>query len=163
MTTEEILSGLNEDQKQVVLDYNGPRFVVAGPGAGKTFTIVTMAQYMIHQGIPGKSIMMFTFTNKAAKEIKERVVSKIGRDGQDITIGTYHSTCSMILRRYADEIGFSKKFTIFDEQDTIGVIKKFTKGTDFDHHKMRGYIGDCKNKMISPTRALQNAQTNNSF
>lgn len=159
MTTTEILFELNEDQKKPVLDYHGACFIVAGPGSGKTKTVVSRTQYMIHEGVNPSSILLFTFTNKAAKEIKERVIKKIGKKGEKITVGTYHSVCARILRQYAESIGFTKKFTIFDTDDCLGVLKKLTKGLPFDHHQALTYVSNCKNKMIAPSRALQNAKS----
>jgi DNA helicase-2/ATP-dependent DNA helicase PcrA len=159
MTKAEILAGLNEDQKKPVLDYNGPCFIVAGPGSGKTHVVVSRTQYMINDGINPSTMILFTFTNKAANEIKNRVISKIGKKGEQITVGTYHSICSKILRQYANLLGFNKKFTIFDSEDSISTLKTITKGMAFDHQTVQKFISDCKNKMISPSRAMQNAKS----
>lgn len=112
---------------------------------------------MISDGINPSTMMLFTFTNKAASEIKNRVISKIGEKGEQITVGTYHSICSRILRQYADLLGFNKKFTIFDSDDSINTLKTITKGMAFDHQAAQKFISDCKNKMTSPSRAMQNA------
>jgi DNA helicase-2/ATP-dependent DNA helicase PcrA len=159
MNIKEILESLNDDQKKPVLDYQGPCFIVAGPGSGKTHTIISRTQYMICDGIDPSTILLFTFTNKAAKEIKNRVIKKIGKQGEKITVGTYHSVCARILREYAELIGFTKDFTIYDADDCLSAVKKLAKGINIDSHKVCEYISNCKNKMISPSRAIQNAES----
>lgn len=158
-TTEEILNGLNDDQKAAVLDFEGSCRILAGPGAGKTATVVRRTQYMIHKGIDASSIMLFTFTNKAAREIKERIAKAIGDDARKLTVGTYHSVCVRILKQYADYIGFSKNFTIFDTEDSNRILQSLTKGLNFDNRKAAEYISSCKDKMILPSIAMQNAQS----
>lgn len=114
---------------------------------------------MINDGVDPSTIVLFTFTNKAANEIKNRVISKIGEKGERITVGTYHSVCSRILRQYAEMLGFNKKFTIFDSDDSLSTLKTITKGMVFDHHAVQKYISDCKNKMVSPSHAMQIAES----
>lgn len=86
-----ILNKLNDAQKLAVKNYIGASAILAGPGSGKTFTLVSRAAYMIEEGIDPRSMLLFTFTRKAAKEIKERIASYIGEKSSGITIGTYHS------------------------------------------------------------------------
>ena len=157
MDNATILSRLNEDQKKPVLDFEGPSFILAGPGAGKTNTVVSRTAYMINQGVSPDNIILFTFTNKAANEIKNRVISFIGEEGRRITVGTYHSICVRFLRRYADRIGYTNKFSIFDYDDCIGIIKKLCKDTDIEHQRAYSYISDCKNKNITSNLAIQRA------
>lgn len=156
MTNKEILDGLNEDQRKPVLDFHGPSFIMAGPGSGKTKTIVSRTAYMINKGVAPESIILFTFTNKAAKEIKKRI-SEAVTDGRNITIGTYHSICVRILRRYADYIGYSKNFTIFDTSDTSAIIKKICKASHVEDKRASNYISDCKKKLIRPEQAIKAA------
>ena len=92
-TKEEILAGLNEEQQAAVKHTEGPCFITAGPGSGKTRVVVSMTQYRIINGVDPSQICLFTFTNKAANEIKERVVAAIGESGRRFTVGTYHSIC----------------------------------------------------------------------
>jgi DNA helicase-2/ATP-dependent DNA helicase PcrA len=158
-TREEILKGLNEDQLKAATDYMGPCYVVAGPGSGKTHTVVSRTNLMIHEGINANSIVLFTFTNKAAKEIKARIIKTIGEEGHQITVGTYHSVCVRILKKYADYIGFDNKFSIYDTDDSLGELKELTKGLTFDAKAALNYISDCKNKLITSTLAVQNAQS----
>jgi DNA helicase-2/ATP-dependent DNA helicase PcrA len=158
MSKEEILKGLSDDQKLPVKSYHGPSIVLAGPGSGKTHTSVSRAAYMIEDGIDPGSLLMFTFTNKAAKEIKERVVKRIGDAGSRITVGTYHSICARLLREYAPAIGYKSNFTIFDSEDSLKTLSDLVKGLSFDNKKALSYISDCKNKMKSPIRALQDCK-----
>ena len=112
---QNILSKLNEEQKLPVVDYLGPQFLVAGPGSGKTHTLVARTQYMLLDGINPSNILLFTFTNKAAKEIKERISNAVGAEAAAlITTGTYHSFCCRLLRQYGEHLGYKKGFSIFD-------------------------------------------------
>ena len=152
-----ILSDLNEDQKKPVLDYQGASFILAGPGSGKTKTVISRTAYMIQQGVKPNNIILFTFTNKAAKEIKDRVIKSIGEEGKKIVVGTYHSVCVRFLKRYADKIGYTKHFSIFDSDDSASILKKLCKGMPFDHKRAMDYISKCKTKNISASEAVRSA------
>ena len=153
-----ILDGLNDDQKKAASYYTGASFILAGPGSGKTATIIRRTAYMIQQGIKPENIILFTFTNKAAKEIKNRVISFIGEEqGNKITVGTYHSVCVRFLKRYADRIGYTNQFSIFDSDDSANVVKKLCKTAPFDHKKAIGYISSCKSKGITASESVRNA------
>lgn len=154
----EVLKTLTSDQKAPVLDYNGPSFILAGPGAGKTHTVVSRTRYMILDGVDPSKIILFTFTNKAAKEIQNRVIDKIGEAGRQITVGTYHSICVRFLRKYAEYINRTKNFTIFDTEDSLSVIKKLPVG-EYDHRDALSYISDKKSRMVGATMAMQQAAT----
>lgn len=161
VTAEEILGRLNDEQKEAVKNYVGPSFIVAGPGAGKTFTVISRTQYMILNGVPPEKILLFTFTNKAAKEIKERIAKAVGEDvAKEITTGTYHSFCCKILRQYAHKIGFTRSFTIFDSEDSDKVLKKVTKGTNVDAKKLKSYISKQKRNLVTPAKASMNRDDN---
>lgn len=154
VTAEEILSRLNDEQKVAVQNFQGPSFIVAGPGAGKTFTIISRTQYMILNGVDPDNILLFTFTNKAAKEIKERIAKAVGEDvAARITTGTYHSFCCRVLRQYGDRLGYNKRFTIFDSDDTDKVLSKLCKGSNVDPKKLKKYISTQKRQMITPQKA----------
>lgn len=112
---------------------------------------------MILDGVDPNKIILFTFTNKAAKEIRSRVVSKIGQEGSKITVGTYHSICVRFLRQYADYIGRSKNFTILDTDDSLSILRKLTKGSDVDHKDALAYISTKKSQMIGATAAISQA------
>lgn len=112
---------------------------------------------MINQGVHPENIILFTFTNKAAREIKERVISFIGDEGKKITVGTYHSICVRFLRRYADRIGFTNKFTIFDTDDCANILKKICKVHNIDPKRAADYISSCKKRCHTPEQAIRRA------
>lgn len=112
---------------------------------------------MINQGVSPSNIILFTFTNKAAREIKERVISFIGKEGEKITVGTYHSICVRFLRRYAEKIGFSNKFSIFDVEDSANVLKKLCKPSGIEPKRASDYISDCKKRCLTPEQAIRRA------
>lgn len=155
---EKVLSGLNEEQKQAVKHIEGPCYVVAGPGSGKTRVLVARAQYMILNGISPSNIVLFTFTNKAAKEIKERIIDTIGEQGNYITIGTYHSVCSRLLRKYATYINYDKNFTILDADDAKKIMKKKADAyNSVDSDYAIATINRWKTEGITYQKASQNA------
>lgn len=121
---QEILAGLNDAQKEVVCNYNGLSLVSAGPGAGKTRTIVLRTAFMIEDGIPASSILLFSFTKKAANEIKERVMSAIGDKACGITVSTYHSFCARQLRKYCQYVQYKDNFTIIDDDNQKKLLTK---------------------------------------
>lgn len=151
-----ILDALNDNQKKPVKNYEGASVVVAGPGSGKTHVMVSRAAYMIEDGVDPKSMLLFTFTNKAAKELKERVQNRIGKAAKGITVGTYHSFCSRILRAYCKNLGWNDKFTIYDTDD----VKKVLGNIVPDHIKVEKVISSIskyKDSMVSPKMAIEQA------
>lgn len=158
---EQILSRLNDEQKLPATDFHGPKFIIAGAGSGKTFSLIARTQLMIIDGIQPENILLFTFTNKAAKEIKERIAKAVGEDiANKITTGTYHSFCCRLLRQYGTNIGYAKGFSIFDSEDSKKLIKKIIKGSDIDQNMLISYLGKQKRKLISPQKAMENAIQN---
>ena len=149
---ETILSKLNDAQKLPVKNYEGASVVVSGPGSGKSRMLVARAAYMIEDGVNPKSMLMFTFTNKAAKELKERVHAQIGKAAKGITVGTYHSFCSRILRMYCDKIGWTDKFTIYDTEDVEKVLKNLVPD-GLKVEVVMKEISCYKDHMISPKMA----------
>lgn len=120
----------------------------------KTFTVVSRTQYMIANGVKPDKILLFTFTNKAAKEIKERIAKAVGEEtASQITSGTYHSFCCRLLRQYATRIGFTSKFTIFDSEDSDKILNKLTKGSNVDPKRLKSYISKQKRQLITPQKA----------
>lgn len=149
----EILSVLNEEQKLPVQNYKGPQFVIAGPGSGKTHCVIQRTKYMIADGVNPSSILLFTFTNKAAREIKERVAKGVGEQVADkITMGTYHSFCCRILRQYCDNIGFKRSFSIFDKEDSEKILKDITKGSQVDFKLLGSFIEGAKRNLLTPSQ-----------
>lgn len=161
MNLNELLDRLNPEQREAALDIYGPSMVIAGPGAGKTHTLVVRTANMIANAIPAESIILFTFTNKAAREIKERVTGAIGQRAKDIMVGTYHSVCSRFLRKYADYVGLSKSYSILDPEDCKKVMKEVIKlsGYNYEVEKVLYQVSDYKCRLISPQNALRDAES----
>lgn len=156
----ELLAPLNEQQKQVVINYNGPCIVSAGPGAGKTKTVVSRAAYMIEDGVKASSILLFTFTRKAAGEIKERIENLIGDAACGVTVSTYHSFCARQLRRFYNYIGLEKSFTIYDDEDKKKILQAIAKtlNTETKITVFATAISRYKDKFINPRQAKENAE-----
>lgn len=153
-----LLEGANENQKRAIQHVNGPCFVTAGPGSGKTFVVVRRTANMILNGIDPRNICLFTFTNKAAAEMRQRVVDFIGDSAKQIMMGTYHSVCCKFLRRYAKHIDFTSSFTILDQDDTAKILKKLAKSYEVEYKDVSAYISNCKKKLINTNTALVNAE-----
>ena len=115
--SENLLSSLNESQQTAAQHIDGPMLILAGAGSGKTKTITTRLAYLISIGIDPRSILTLTFTNKAAKEMRERIYKIIGTLGEGIWVSTFHSACVRILRRDIEMVGFDNKFVIYDYGD----------------------------------------------
>jgi DNA helicase-2/ATP-dependent DNA helicase PcrA len=141
----DILETLNSAQREAVEAAEGPILVVAGPGSGKTRVLTHRVAYLIkHYGVSPYRIMAVTFTNKAAREMKERLHRLLGRQLRQITIGTFHATCVRILRREAQHLPYDRNFIIYDDGDQFSLIRQCLKELDLDE------------KTFSP-RAIQNA------
>ena len=126
-TKAEILKGLNDQQKDVVMNYNGKISLEAIPGSGKTFTMVSTIQYMLKDGVLPSRILAFTFTRKAANELRERVRAAVGVDADKVMICTYHSFCGRLLRGCAPYVGRTSSFSIYDEDDKKKVLDEIIK------------------------------------
>ena len=131
---EEKINSLNDMQKQAVLTNDAPLLLLAGAGSGKTRVLTHKIAYLIESGIRPFNILAITFTNKAAKEMKERVEQLID-GGKDVWISTFHSTCVMILRREIENIGYSSQFTIYDADDSEKIIKEIYKKLNINEQK----------------------------
>ena len=159
-TKQEILAPLNEEQRDIVINYKGKIDVSACPGSGKTTCMVAVIQYMLKDGVAPSKILAFTFTRKAAKELKERVKKKVGADADKVMISTYHSFCAKLLRQCATYAGREANFSIYDEDDkkkVLGeIIKEFTKSSkcvDLNYNLVAGYISKFKADNLSPGEA----------
>jgi DNA helicase-2/ATP-dependent DNA helicase PcrA len=129
----DILAGLNPPQKEAVQAIEGPVLIVAGPGSGKTRVIAHRVAYLITVcGISPYRILAVTFTNKAAREMKERVYHLLGRTVEGLTLGTFHATCARILRMEAQHAGISKDFLIYDEGDQVSLLKRAIEQVGLD-------------------------------
>ena len=121
---QDYLSGLNDRQKEAVLHIDGPIMIIAGAGSGKTKVLTTRVIHLMSKGVDAFNIIALTFTNKAAKEMKERVEHILGNgEARNLYIGTFHSVFARILRFEADKIGYPRHFTIYDTDDAKSVVK----------------------------------------
>lgn len=155
MNKEELINGLNDRQKEAVLATDGPCLVIAGAGSGKTKVLTHKIAYDIESGIKPWNILAITFTNKAANEMKERIEKLIGDVAKDLWMGTFHSICVRILRRYIDRIGYKTDFVIFDTSDQKTLIKECLKALKVDDKIFtdRGVLSEIsngKNEMLEP-------------
>ena len=155
MNKEEIIEGLNDKQKEAVLATEGPCLVIAGAGSGKTKVLTHKIAYEIANGVKPWNILAITFTNKAANEMKERIEKLIGDAAKDLWMGTFHSICVKILRRYIDRIGYKTDFVIFDTSDQKTLIKECIKALKVDDKLFtdRGVlteISNGKNELLEP-------------
>ncbi|MBO7452046.1 MAG: ATP-dependent helicase [Clostridiales bacterium] len=163
-TKEEVLATLNEDQRKAVIDYQGNMCIEAGPGSGKTATIVARCQYMILDGVKPSSILVFTFTKKAANELRDRIQRAVGEHAaKEMTISTYHSFCGKLLRRFAEHVGRNRNFSIYDEDDKKSVLAPICKKhSDFKYVEAKDYISNFKMKNITASKAVT-MEFDNSF
>ena len=151
----DLLKDLNEAQRAAVEYIDGPSLVIAGAGSGKTRVLTYKIAYLLSQGIKPWSIMALTFTNKAAREMKERIGKLVGNDlAQHLYMGTFHSIFSRILRAEAEHIGFNNNFTIYDESDSRSLIKAIVKEMGLDDKKYKpaavhAKISMAKNNLMS--------------
>lgn len=161
---ERMLSGMNEPQKRAVQHTEGPLLVMAGAGSGKTRVLTHRIAYLIREKmIPPYAILAITFTNKAAKEMKERVGRLVGPVAEDIWMSTFHSMCVRMLRRDIDRIGYNRNFSILDSSDQLSVIKQILKDQNIDSKKFEprailGMISSNKNVLETPKQFAERAE-----
>ncbi|WP_371069337.1 DNA helicase PcrA [Sediminibacillus sp. JSM 1682029] len=153
---DDLLKGLNEEQRRAVTHTEGPLLIMAGAGSGKTRALTHRIAYLLgEKEVSPRSILAITFTNKAAREMKERVYQLVGPDGANIWVSTFHSMCVRILRRDIDRIGINSNFSILDSSDQLSVIKQILKDLNIDPKKfepraMLGAISSAKNELVTP-------------
>ena len=153
---QDILEGLNDKQYEAVTNTEGPSLVIAGAGSGKTKVLTYKIAYLMgEKNVSPFNILAITFTNKAATEMTERVEKLVGDVAKDMWIGTFHSICVRILRRYIDRIGFDSSFIIFDTSDQRTLIKECLKKLDVDDkmftdRSVQFEISNAKNEMLEP-------------
>lgn len=151
----DLLNDLNESQRKAVEYIDGPSLVIAGAGSGKTRVLTYKIAYLLQQGVKPWNIMALTFTNKAAREMKERIGKLVGQDlAQHLYMGTFHSIFSRILRAEAQHIGFNNNFTIYDETDSRSLIKTIVKDLKLDEKvykpaSVHSRISMAKNNLMS--------------
>ncbi|MBL7826403.1 MAG: UvrD-helicase domain-containing protein [Saprospiraceae bacterium] len=149
------LDELNPVQRQAVSTIEGPVLVIAGPGSGKTRVLTYRIAHLLQQGIPAREILALTFTNKSAREMKDRIEKVVGPVAQQVWAGTFHSIFARILRIEADKIGYPSSFTIYDTDDTTSVLKAIIKEMNLDPTvynaaSVRSRISLCKSNLITP-------------
>src|SRR3989344_1591609 len=152
---KEVLKDLNQNQIEAVKAIEGPVLIIAGPGAGKTLALTHRIAYMISSGIKPENILAVTFTNKASQEMKERVEKLLGRPATIPLVGTFHSICARILRQEAKTLGFTRNFTIYDEENQLNLIKKVMEDLGFSQKNFNPYsilnrISKLKSELIYP-------------
>lgn len=150
------LDELNDKQKEAVLYNEGPLLIIAGAGAGKTKTLTTKIAFLIEEkNVSPRNILAITFTNKAAKEMKDRLFRTIGSTAKELQVSTFHSFGLKLLRENYEALGYDKNFVIMDSDDSLTVVKKIIKDMDLDPkiynpRGIRNKISGCKNEMTSP-------------
>lgn len=152
--TDKLLNGLNPEQQKAVKATDGPLLIMAGAGSGKTRVLTHRIGYlMVEKGVNPYNILAITFTNKAAREMRERIQKMMGGVADEIWISTFHSMCVRILRRDIDRLGYSRNFTILDTGDQLSVIKSVLKDKNldpkkFDPRAILGSISSAKNELV---------------
>ncbi|MDT6980205.1 DNA helicase PcrA [Levilactobacillus zymae] len=156
MAGEELLTGMNDKQTEAVLQTEGPLLVLAGAGSGKTRVLTHRVAYLIeHNHVLPWHILAITFTNKAAKEMRERVIKLLGPDGNDVWVSTFHALCVRVLRRDADKLGYTRAFTIADTGEQRTLIKRTLQELNLDVKKydprsVLSTISNAKNALQTP-------------
>ena len=150
------LEQLNDKQKEAVLYNEGPLLIIAGAGAGKTKTLTTKIAFLIEEkNVNPRNILAITFTNKAAKEMKDRLYMQIGSLSKELQVSTFHSFGLKLLRENYEILGYDKNFVIMDSDDSLTVVKKILKDANYDPKiynpkAIRNKISSCKNEMMTP-------------
>ena len=162
----DFISDLNESQREAVTYSDGPQLVIAGAGSGKTRVLTYKIAYLLDKGIPANNILALTFTNKAAREMKERISSLVGQESaRYLWMGTFHSICAKMLRQEAESLGFSRHFSIYDTADMKSLLKTICKEMQLDDKIYKpaavlSKISAAKNMLISPEQYALRADFN---
>ena len=156
------LNALNPQQRAAVECTEGPLLVLAGAGSGKTRVLTYRVAYLMEKGVPPWKILAITFTNKAAREMAERVEQLVGEAGRDAWVSTFHACCARILRRDIEKLGYKRQFVIYDTDDSTGVVKSILKqmnlsDKEYPPRAVRAMISDAKNRMLTPEEWLRDA------
>src|SRR5690625_863748 len=164
---QDLLNGLNKQQQEAVRYTEGPLLIMAGAGSGKTRVLTHRIAYLIDEKeVAPRNILAITFTNKAAREMKDRVRRLVGPESEYMWVSTFHSMCVRILRRDIEQIGYNRNFTIIDSSDQLSVMKQILKNLNidpeqYDPRAMIGQISNRKNELITPKQTIETA--NNYF
>jgi len=159
----DILSQLNESQREAAACTEGPVMIIAGAGSGKTRTLTYRIAHLISQGVDPFNILALTFTNKAAAEMKERIMKLVGPEARNIWMGTFHSVFARILRSEADKLGYIRTFTIYDTDDSKSLVKNIVKALNLDPKTyspgfVLGRISMAKSNLLSPDDYANNPE-----
>ena len=159
---------LNARQVEAVIHKDGPMLVLAGAGSGKTTVLIARVERLIESGVRPWNILTITFTNKAADELKNRLVAKLGTEAADVFASTFHSMCVRILRRDGEKIGIPKSFTIYDADDSLRVVKKCLKAINLDEKQfaprpIAGAISHAKESLEQPKELAAKAEKTGDF
>src|SRR5690606_33489644 len=159
--TLDYLAGLNPSQRAAVEQTEGPVMIVAGAGSGKTRVITYRVAHLIQKGVDPFRILVLTFTNKAAKEMRERIMKVVGGEAKNIWMGTFHAVFARILRVEAELIGYPRNFTIYDTDDSKSLLRAILKELNLDDklynvNHVFGRISAAKNNLISPQEYNKN-------
>ena len=150
------LTSLNREQRKAAETLEGPVLILAGAGSGKTRALTYRVANLIDHGVPAWSILALTFTNKAAREMKDRIIQLVGEDAAETAwISTFHSTCARILRRDIEKLGYVRSFAIYDDDDQMSVLKGIYRQLDIDDkfipiREVKSKISDMKNRIMNP-------------
>ena len=160
---KDFLNNLNNSQLESTLQMDGPMIVIAGAGSGKTRVLTYKIAYLMTEGVDPFNILALTFTNKAAKEMKERIATIVGNEAKNLWMGTFHSVFARILRIEAHKIGYTSNFTIYDSDDSQKLVSRIIKefNLDKDQYKYKSIfsrISSMKNSFISPNDYLNNEE-----
>lgn len=162
MMNEDILAGLSTSQREAVVNYDGPSLIIAGAGSGKTRVLTTRIAWMLAQGVPPSSILALTFTNKAAREMRERIEKLVGTQARYIRMGTFHSVFARILRENAAKLGYPESYTIYEPTDVKNLIKTIIKDMSLSEERYKpqnvaARISMAKNCLVTPAAYRANA------
>ncbi len=157
------LSMLNPQQRLAAETLEGPVLILAGAGSGKTRALTCRVANLMAHGVPAYHILALTFTNKAAKEMKERIAVLVGDEANDAWVSTFHATCARILRRDIEKLGYSRSFVIYDDDDQAAVLKEILKRLNIDDkflpiRELKSKISDAKNKLMGPSEWFEHSE-----
>jgi DNA helicase-2/ATP-dependent DNA helicase PcrA len=159
MPTPDYLNALNDVQKQAVTHVTGPEMVIAGPGSGKTRVLTYRTAHLIQSGVPPYRILALTFTNKAAREMKDRIEAVVGDQARRVWAGTFHSIFARILRVEATKIDYPADFTIYDRDDSKSLVAQIVSELRLDPKAYNAgavlaRISSAKSNIITPQLAI---------
>ena len=169
LSAQSFEAALNPAQREAVAHVNGPLLVLAGAGSGKTRVLTMRIAALIEQhGVPPERIFAVTFTNKAAGEMKQRIGQLLRRDPTGLWIGTFHALSARLLRREAELLGFTRQFTIYDEDDLLSLIRRLMEQRGysaklFPPRAVESLISAAKNRMMTPAQLAAGASTVTTF